>query len=425
MVLPIMTRVSVESGARPEARSHPERTALARISIASLAIPLLSIGAAVGTPVSTLSPALAQSTNVQPPAAPANGIMGFVVHHFVPSVIQGKDACPEGLAVTPKDRFLAKLPQEERERLQKDEHRAEFMRRLRADITGSGGTNICSHYAMFPERSTIYPVQSKHAWGLNLDGDEGNGSSNPDGCAHENFSSPDGENGIDNQAYRALGCTASWRGTDGVAGDIVRGFSQFVASGEWTQVLLLRGVDSLVNDSEVEVIYGNTPDRPVVDSAGKFIHNATFTISDKAPRYRNALRGRIVNGVLTTDPNDIKLTQTWGQRARIDLRGARGHWDLRRARLRLTFQPDGTLKGLVGGYEPIGDQLLSASLGDYGSAMNGGIDCAAQYNTLRKLADGLRDPKTGECTGVSSALDLRAVPAFVNDTPSAPAIASK
>ena len=82
---------------------------------------------------------------------------------------------------------------------------------------------------------------------------------------------------------------------------------------------------------------------------------------------------------------------------------ARGSWDLRKARLRLAFQPDGTLKGIVGGYEPIGDLLLSSSLGDYGTAMNAGIDCAAEYNTLGKFADGLRDPRTGECTGVSSA----------------------
>ena len=42
-----------------------------------------------------------------------------------------------------------------------------------------------------------------------------------------------------------MGCTLEWRGVDGVAGDQEIGMRQFHASGEWTQVILLRGVDSL------------------------------------------------------------------------------------------------------------------------------------------------------------------------------------
>ena len=83
--------------------------------------------------------------------------------------------------------------------------------------------------------------------------------------------------------------------------------------------------------------------------------------------------------------------------------------------LRLTFQPDGSLQGLVGGYRPLFDAILSPSLGGAGSAIVAGIDCAAELKTLRKYADGMRDPKTGQCTGISSAMQLSAVPAFVND----------
>ena len=35
------------------------------------------------------------------------------------------------------------------------------------------------------------------------------------------------------------------------------------------------------------------------------------------------------------------------------------------------------------------------------------------------------DPKTGQCTTISSAVDVKAVPAFVNDIPSKQKIASK
>ncbi len=91
--------------------------------------------------------------------------------------------------------------------------------------------------------------------------------------------------------------------------------------------MLLRGVDSLERDDEVEVIYGNTPDRPMVDSKGQFLAGASFTISTKPPRHRNVLRGRIVGGVLTTEPADIKLTQTWGQGGARDIRGNRSGLD--------------------------------------------------------------------------------------------------
>jgi hypothetical protein len=353
--------------------------------------------------------------------------MGFVVHHFVYSVIQGKDACPEGPALKNREIFLNSLPAEERQRIQKKENESEFNQRWRATLMRPDGSNICSQYSQFPERPLARQVQSPFAWGLNLDGDESDGSKNAEGCAHANFTSPDGEKGIDNQAYRAMGCALEWRGVDGGQGDIVRGYDGFLTSGEFTQAILLRGVDSLVNDPDVEVIYGNTPDRPPMDSTGKFIHYASFTISDKAPRERNVLHGRIVNGVLMTDPKDIKLTQTWGQSAQRDLRGIRSRWDLRKARLRLAFQPDGTLKGIVGGYQLIDQVGISAMLGGMGSAMVAGIDCAGEYNTLKKLADGLRDPKTGQCTGVSTGIELAAVPAFVNDVPNAqkPRVASR
>ena len=362
------------------------------------------------------SPATAQAqTASQLPMPPANGIMGFVVWHFVPPVIQGKDACPDGPALKNREIFLNSLSAEERERLSKKENEKEFTQRWRASLMSPDGMNMCTQSAQFPDRPTVRTVQSRFAWGLDLDGDASGGPKDPDSCEHETFTSPDGEMGIDNETYRSLGCALEWRGVDGVAGDIVRGFENLMASGEWTQVILLRGVDSLVSDDHVDVIYGNTSDRPVVDPVGRFVEHASFTVSDKDGRYRNVMHGRIVNGVLTTDRQDIKLS-----------RGAasprRNPFDLRRSRLRLMFQPDGSLKGILGAYQPI---YYGGSIGGLGTAMTAGIDCAGQHNTLVRHADGLRDPKTGKCTAVSTAMELFAVPAFVNDLRANQKIASK
>ncbi|MCW1429912.1 hypothetical protein [Novosphingobium sp. JCM 18896] len=356
------------------------------------------------------APADAAAPRPQPlPTPPPGGVMGFVVDSFVQPVIQGKDACPQGTALKLRDAYLATLPAEERAQLERKENEAQLTQRWHAYAFGPDNTNVCSQPDMF-ERPLLRTVQSKKAWGLDLD--EGK---TDDTCAHEAFTTPTGEQGIDNQEYRAMGCTLEWRGVDGIAGDNQTGMRQFMSSGEWTQVILLRGVDSLQNDDDVEVIYANTPDRPLADSKGQFLRGTTFTISDKAPRNRNVLHGRIKNGVLTTDPADIVLTQTWGQGGARDIRGNRTKWHYAKGRLRLAFQPDGSLRGVMGGYRPIFDVIVSPAIGGAGSAIVAGIDCAQNLATLRHYADGLKNPKTGKCEGVSAAQAITAIPAFVND----------
>jgi hypothetical protein len=169
----------------------------------------------------------------------------------------------------------------------------------------------------------------------------------------------------------------------------------------------------------------NTPDRPVVDATGKFLPGASFNVSETAPRNRNVLKARIVNGVLTTVPQDIVLTQTWGQGGARDIRGNRAKYDFRKARIRLEFQSDGSVTGMLGGYKPIFDVIQSPALGGAGSALVAGIDCASNLRTLQAMADGIRDPRTGKCSGVSSAMRIRAVPAFVNDVPGATRISAR
>ena len=80
---------------------------------------------------------------------------------------------------------------------------------------------------------------------------------------------------------------------------------------------------------------------------------------------------------------------------------------------------------MLGGYRPVFDVGQSPALGGAGSALTAGIDCAANLRTLRAFADGLRNPKTGKCEGVSSAIRITAIPAFVNDVPPATRTAAR
>ncbi|MET0251449.1 MAG: hypothetical protein ABW203_04645 [Novosphingobium sp.] len=393
----------------------PSRDRQRRLLGAALAGPALFGAAAVAggllLPGAVSTPAVAEASKAKLPAPPAGGVMGFVVDTFVPAMLEGTDACPEGPAMKMRDAYLATLPAAERERLMLPVNQEELKKKWQATGFGPGETNVCSQPERF-DRPMLRTVQSKRAIGVDLDGDGLVKS-----CEHQSFVGPGGEQGIDNQAYRALGCKLEWRGADGRKSDNSVGMRQFFASGEWTQVILLRGVDSLENDGEVEVIYGNTPDRPMTDSKGRFLPGASFAMSDTLPRHRNVLKGRIVGGVLTTYPADIVLTQTWGQGGARDIRGNRTTFDMRSGRIKLAFQPDGSMRGVLGGYQPVFDLIQSPALGGGGAVVDGGIDCAAELKTLKALADGIPDPKTGKCTAVSNAFEVSAVPAFVNDVP--------
>jgi hypothetical protein len=359
-------------------------------------------------------PANGEATPTALPAPPADGVMGFVVSEFTPPIVNGNDACPEGPVLKLRDAYLHGLAPDERERLLRKENAKELERNWQLTAFGPDNTNICSQPDMF-DHPMIRTVQNDFAVGLDLDGSDG-----PRGkadCGQKDFRTVTGETGIDNQEYRVMGCKSEWRSADGMPSDQQIGMRQFHVSGEWTQVLLLRGVDSLDNDPDVTVIYANTPDRPFVDNEGRFLPGASFTISDAPPRHRNVLKGRIENGVLTTVPQRITLTQTWGQGGTRDIRGHRSRYDFHEGRLRLKFQPDGTLRGVIGGYRELFDFIISPAIGGAGSAIVAGIDCAAELKTLRHYADGLYNPKTGQCEGVSSAMQMAAVPAFVNDAP--------
>ncbi|MCE7796231.1 hypothetical protein LWE61_06610 [Sphingobium sufflavum] len=420
---------TIGEGDPARSRRHARRAAaLLAAGFLTIAAPhavMAKVGPKVsGTKVSaTKAPAAAKAATPAPlPAPPADGIMGFVMTSFSPAVHIGKDDCPEGPQGVLRDHYLETLPAPEATRLRLKVNEEELTSRWKKYAVGPDDTNICSQPQLFDRPPTRF-LKGKVAQGINLDGDSGNGAGVPNGCAHENFFGPDGEPGVDNQYWRVQGCAEGVRGVNDAPGETTRGLNQFLLSGEHSQVLILRGVDSLVRDDDVEIIYANTEDRAIVDSNQKFLPGASYSVT-RTPQYRNVLRGRIVNGVLTTQPVDIRLRQTWGQGGGRDIRGARSEWALRRSQLRLTFQPDGSLHGIVAGYQPLLNVIQSPSIGGIGAATAAGINCAGIYKALKLAADGDRDAG-GQCTTISTAIEASAIPAFINDRPAGQKVAER
>lgn len=346
---------------------------------------------------------------------PPSGEMGFVIVQFRLAGTLGDDDkinCPDGRGSNLRESFLRTVSLPERERLTEKTNETELDKKWKAYGFGPDNTNVCTNIYAFADRGPTPIMKGPTGRGFDLDDDRGRGSDDPYVCKHDGLTSPAGQAGIDNQILRVVGCSdlsrASKTSSDALVAD------PYMMAGEGMQVILLRGVDSLVNDPEVQVIYANTDDRPMADAAGRPIFNATFSVATSGPKsgYRNVLRGRIVNGVLTTDPKQILLSQDGGG-------VTTAKFDFARGRIRLEFKADGTIRGMVGGYQPLGSDMRPARTGGAGTVTIAGINCAGLYNAQRLLADGERDPRTGQCKRISYAIDLAAVPAFINDVPPA------
>lgn len=334
---------------------------------------------------------------------------GYVLTRFAPAFLRGDEKvdCPEGRSPTLREAFLATQTATERARLLKPENAIELERRYKTDyVFGADGKDICTAAAAFdtPERPLQKTAQSRVAPGMNLDGAVDDAHPAPGTCAHKKFAGPSGEAGVDNQFYRAVACNTFWRGALGGGQGDALGESPLVNG---SAVMIIRGVQSWENSPHVEVVIAGSPDKAPTDVRQKIVDGGSLSMSDN-PRWRTVLSGHIEHGVLITAAADLRLPDNW-------IGSSAGEFIMRRTRLRLKLQPNGEIAGEAGGYRPFDNVLGTLEVGGPGVASTAGVDCASVRKTLRLLADGDPDPRTGVCTTVSMAIDLQAKPAFIFD----------
>jgi hypothetical protein len=236
-------------------------------------------------------------------------------------------------------------------------------------------------------------------------------------CAHQDFRGPGGQRGIDNQFYRVVGCTAGFQST-GQA----NGWQTEMYAGSWGILVSVKGIDDIRNDPDIEVgIFANS-DPIQLSSARAALPFATYAI-DQDPRYQARTRGKIVDGVLTIDPVDVRFHNV--------VAGYFTDRVLRDARLRLTFTADGGMEGFLAGYTPVDNMFdvqygarsartvngevapeqrrISTSVGRAGAL---GHSCNGAYYALLEAADGHRNA-SGRCTSISTQYRIRIAPAFI------------
>jgi hypothetical protein len=155
------------------------------------------------------------------------------------------------------------------------------------------------------------------------------------------------------------------------------------------------------------VTFYRSVDQWVSDSEGSPLPFATYSIDsvEGKPRYGDSLKGSIKDGVLQTKTGDVRLP-FYGNYNFM-------HPVIRDMSLRLEIEPNGEkATGLVAGYYSVED--FAYYIGGLGGVIPvNGIDCPSMIAAAYKLADGYPDPKTGQCTALSSAFDIVAYAAFV------------
>lgn len=234
----------------------------------------------------------------------------------------------------------------------------------------------------------IQTAQGRFAFGFNLDGRAEPGS----------FEDPDShEQGVDNQMWRVLGCFTVYNVKRPVVpyNESIAWDTAIDAMPAW--LMSVSGPD-LSQDGEVTVTFDRALNILMRDTHGGALSGASYTI-DTDPRSHSLLKGRIKNQVLTVDTGDFSM-QGESQFYAV-LRFSHTH-------LRLNMAPDGSLSGIIGGYQPWRDYFHYLAVRGEGTAQ---VDLSGVYYAMKRLADGVPDA-TGQNTGISAAYWLEAVPAF-------------
>jgi hypothetical protein len=335
--------------------------------------------------LAALPPTVANAAGVQ------NRTIGYVLTHKSWAVYEtsdGKTECPHGFNDGPREQFAKLFPDDDKAQLTL----LQTQLAREADVWFPADQEPATSRVPLP----YYDAGGKIAIGLNLDGKIG----------PNDFNSPEGEPGIDNQLYRAIGCVAGFRGPQGPYYFFQNDYGQRYA---FNRVLIeITDVDDLVNDPDVTVTIYRGLDPLLTSADGKeFISGGSQRIDERwGQRYIRRLQGKIVNGVLTTEPTDIRLPFANTFETNPDE-------SFKAGRLRMKLTPT-SAEGLLGAYIDINEwhRQLAINWATH-HASYGQMSVPSITRALRRLADAYPDPVTGKNTAISSALELKFVQANI------------
>jgi hypothetical protein len=329
---------------------------------------------------------------------------GYVVNSFTLAMSNVDDDCPGGPGPFITETYRKNLEYmgykpEDVERIMKgfnnDGPELAEMREImvnRGRINGQP-VNVYDNPTSFPD-DNLHIVEGKIAYGFNLDGR---------GAASSPYEDPETkEQGVNNNYFRIMGCIQSHRAYIPEKST----YWQYAWDGSrdtmpaW--VMTITGED-LSKDGDVTVTIDRALEHVLKDANSQAMADATFRV-DPDPRFHNVVRGKIKDQVLTIEPSNVRLA---GDPFFIT------ELDFRNTHLRMRMKPDGSLEGILGGYQPWLPIYFFYGGSGFNVEQMAGINMPGVYYALRKLADAYPDPKTGQNTHISAGYKIEAIKAFV------------
>ena len=329
----------------------------------------------------------------------------YVINWFyMDNYYGGNDDCPHGLNLSSidfyrRDMVRLGIPKEQIDKILDGYPGAGDGRGPWVPIVvhrGNGKDDVYENPETAPDPG-LKVVEGKYAYGFNLDG---KGADSP-----KAFEDPEThDKGVDNELYRLVGCIKSYRGGEGGARRPAYSDYTWDVLRDRMPAWLISVTSDGAKDGDATVTLDRALKTIVRDASGTSARaNMTFPI-DPDPRGHIVLHGTIKNGVLTTEPAQINfIADAFGMTPDLTFTGAR---------LRLQFKPDGTLAGVLGGYQKWVNFYWGLAGRSWAGEYLHSQDSVAIYYALRRMADANPDPKTGQNRDISSAYAIEAIPAF-------------
>lgn len=362
--------------------SNTQRLAARAFATTALATLMVS-GAVAAETANAPAPAAETPAAVANPPGLKDGRIGYVLttFHWTVHATEQKTECPNGFNLGPREQYAAQFPKEE----------GKTRRVIDTELKREAAVWFPS---LEPDEFEFKEAVSKVAPGVNLDGKVGD----------TDFTSPDGEAGIDNQFYRMLGCIEDYR-----PGGSLYHFNNLYMKKAYSRILVeLSNVDDLTNDDDVTVTVDRGIDPLLTDATGNSqLPYGTQRVDARwGKRFHSQFRGKIVGGVLITAPADINLPYNYAfnDHGLITMRGSV-------LKVNLTGEQ---ANGFWGGFIDYKSfyRALNGALGTH-SLSYGKQAAPSMYRAMAKLADGYPDPKTGRNTAISGAITVNFRQAYI------------
>lgn len=341
-----------------------------------------SVLAAVG--YSALGLLLCSASIAQEKAVPPNGTIGFALTDLFWSVYQtpnAKEECPQGFNDGPREQYDILYPDPAK--------RTVVNTRLAREIE-------TWHPTAEDEDFVFHSASGPYSYGLNLDGK----------VDENDYQHPNGEKGIDNQVYRAVGCIIGFRGPDGVEYIFQ---NKAITDAVYNRTMFeLTDVDDMQNDDHVVMTVYRGMDKLLTDATGdNVIAGGSQRIDTRwGRRLIQQTTGKIVDGVLKTEPLDEMLIP-W-----MNL-GVPTFQLIRDMRVEFKLTPTGAT-GLIAGYADVDTYYKQLIRNDSTHHLsNGQISGVSLYKALRRFADAYPDKNTGANTAISTSLDAKLTQVYI------------